>query len=398
MTSAAEPLTGSPISKADEEAFLVFHANNQTVPYRWAKHFLRRHADVEDVEQETWAQLWALWLTGARPHSPALLKHVAACRAKDQLKLNSHREQHNIVTPVLPARADPFDTAQAVENRDLLRRLLVAVPSEDQLIVYMRAAWDMPLSAIASYFGVAPRTIRRRHDQAMTKMRAAARDTMRSVAPVFLALRRCLAGIRRASMALPGAMAWGVFVATVMVLPEGGAVLTDRTAPSIADAVLPNREDAQALALVAAVVQHVVNRGTETLPRLVAKLGGYVELAWLLGEPPWTLFAFTSPRRETNARLALADSPVPVATASDLDDPAGPIWLPVHHDPAARVRLGHLTTRTTPGPAVRPLLDALAEPGSRAARGRLSRAEAAGGPPPRPDDPDGRGALRYGYV
>jgi hypothetical protein len=153
------------------------------------------------------------------------------------------------------------------------------------------------------------------------------------------------------------------------------------------------RDDA---ATVAFAVEY--DRGTETLGRLTGKLGGYVELAWLFGHPPWTLFAFTSSRRETNARLALADAPVPVATASDLDDPAGPVWLPVHHDPTARVRLAHLTTRTTPGPAVRPLLDALAEPGSRAARGRLSRAESSGLAPPHPADPDGREAQRYGFV
>lgn len=58
------------------------------------------------------------------------------------------------------------------------------------------------------------------------------------------------------------------------------------------------------------------DRGTETLGRLRAKLDGYERFERERGETAWVLFAFTSPRREANARAALADATVPVATAS----------------------------------------------------------------------------------
>jgi hypothetical protein len=146
---------------------------------------------------------------------------------------------------------------------------------------------------------------------------------------------------------------------------------------------------------VACAVEY--DRGTEPLARLTAKLPGYVELAWLLGAPPWTLFAFGSPRREANARAALAGAPVPVATAHDLADPAGPVWLPVDASPALRLRLAGLA-HAAPAPAVRPLLDALAVRGARAARRRLSLAESRGGTPPHPEDPDGGAAFRTAFA
>ena len=140
------------------------------------------------------------------------------------------------------------------------------------------------------------------------------------------------------------------------------------------------------------------DRGTETLARLDDKMPGYVELAWLFGTPPWTLFAFPSPRRERSARRVLAAAPVPVATASAVTDPAGPVWAPVDNDDADRLRLAALALRTDLPPPVRPLLAALAAPGSRAARRRTGRDEQDGGLPPSPTDPDGRDGAREAFI
>jgi hypothetical protein len=73
-----------------------------------------------------------------------------------------------------------------------------------------------------------------------------------------------------------------------------------------------------------------LDNGTESLDRLAGKLPGYADLAVVLGASPWVLFAFPSPRREAEARDALARAPVPVATAvvSPRGSPAGTLWLP----------------------------------------------------------------------
>jgi hypothetical protein len=86
------------------------------------------------------------------------------------------------------------------------------------------------------------------------------------------------------------------------------------------------------------------DNGTENLDRLAGKLPGYADLVTALGEPPWVLFAFQSPRREATARVALARSPVPVATAvlASRQSPADSIWLPVG-GLAQRLHLGELT-------------------------------------------------------
>ena len=141
------------------------------------------------------------------------------------------------------------------------------------------------------------------------------------------------------------------------------------------------------------------DRGTEVLGRVAGKIPGYVELAWLLGAPPWTLFAFPSARREANARDALAGAAVPVATAYDVTDPSGPVWLPLDGpDGAGRVRLADLGALCPASSNVSRLLADLAEPGSRERRGRTALSEAGGAPPPTPTDPDGRGESEGRYA
>jgi hypothetical protein len=70
--------------------------------------------------------------------------------------------------------------------------------------------------------------------------------------------------------------------------------------------------------------------GTERVERLAGKLPGYGDLAAVLGNAAWVLFAFPTPRRENAARSSLK-APVPVATAvlGQGESPAGPVWLPL---------------------------------------------------------------------
>jgi len=85
------------------------------------------------------------------------------------------------------------------------------------------------------------------------------------------------------------------------------------------------------------------DNGTERLERLAAKLDGYANLAAAAGHPNWVLFSLPSPRRERDARRALAQRGVPVATASREPGtaPDAAIWLPVRRH-GARLRLAQL--------------------------------------------------------
>lgn len=95
------------------------------------------------------------------------------------------------------------------------------------------------------------------------------------------------------------------------------------------------------------------DRGTETLGRLVDKLGGYEKFEDHRGVSAWVLFGFTSPRRERTARGALADATVPIATAvlTAGTDPHDAVWLPLNaaHD---SLRLAALADAPKPPEAV----------------------------------------------
>ena len=110
--------------------------------------------------------------------------------------------------------------------------------------------------------------------------------------------------------------------------------------------------------------------GTERLARLAAKLTGYAALAQAAGAATWVAFAFTSPRREAEARRVLTHPAVAVATASLAGGPgpAGAVWLPVGR----------------PGATRRHLVD-LGPPGATAGHpGRTGGQPDSAGPGPRP--------------
>jgi Replication-relaxation len=90
--------------------------------------------------------------------------------------------------------------------------------------------------------------------------------------------------------------------------------------------------------------------GTEHPPVLASKLNGYqvlaAGLAWHGQICPLLLFCFGSPRREQDARRALASTwqaaDLRIATASidpRLTSPAGPVWLPLLNHAGRQARL-----------------------------------------------------------
>lgn len=91
------------------------------------------------------------------------------------------------------------------------------------------------------------------------------------------------------------------------------------------------------------------DRGTETGSRLRDKLIGYYQVLRGLERPVTVLFCFRTARREANARRALAETPVPVATAAPAPNktPNGPIWLPIGYE-TIRLRLVDLANLETP--------------------------------------------------
>jgi hypothetical protein len=111
--------------------------------------------------------------------------------------------------------------------------------------------------------------------------------------------------------------------------------------------------------------------GSEDLPRLIAKLAGYADLAARTGIATPVLFWLPTPRREAALRARLAGPPphgtrdaasaaqipgVPVATAApgtSRSGPAGPAWLPAG-TAGPRLRVAQLAPPGTPSPAPGP--------------------------------------------
>jgi hypothetical protein len=95
------------------------------------------------------------------------------------------------------------------------------------------------------------------------------------------------------------------------------------------------------------------DRSTEPLSRLADKLPGYEKLRLALDNDfYWLIFVFRSERREAGARAALANAPVPVATAAlrPTQPPCGAIWAPIGQS-GERLRLIDLATPHRPSTA-----------------------------------------------
>jgi hypothetical protein len=91
-----------------------------------------------------------------------------------------------------------------------------------------------------------------------------------------------------------------------------------------------------------------IDRGTETLDRLLGKITSYTQLQHHRHQRTPVLFQLPSPRRERALHALLDHPPVPVATTTQplaAADPSGPIWLPApphHHDRVPLIELGGL--------------------------------------------------------
>jgi hypothetical protein len=82
--------------------------------------------------------------------------------------------------------------------------------------------------------------------------------------------------------------------------------------------------------------------GSENLPRVVGKLGGYAALTDRTQITTPVLFWFPTPAREDAFRERLPGNGVPVATASPrAGPPGGAVWLPAGHT-GPRRRIGEL--------------------------------------------------------
>lgn len=79
--------------------------------------------------------------------------------------------------------------------------------------------------------------------------------------------------------------------------------------------------------------------GSEPLHQLKSKLADYADLAHTTGTTIPVLFWLPTPTRETNARAAFRNSPIPVATASPQpgnSDPADHLWQTISNDQPRR--------------------------------------------------------------
>lgn len=92
-----------------------------------------------------------------------------------------------------------------------------------------------------------------------------------------------------------------------------------------------------------------VDRGTETLDRLAAKLDRYADLEHARGVTTWVLFAFDSARRQANASRVLGRAGVPVATAVLAAGvaPTSAVWTPLgQREPCRLIELAGMPKPT----------------------------------------------------
>jgi RNA polymerase sigma-70 factor (ECF subfamily) len=120
---------------------------------RTAFRILGQAADAEDAVQQAFLDAFRIHQKGRVGNWPALLRHLAACRALDILR---RRNFDGMLGPELQAVPDSHPEAVAVarERATLLREALAELPEREAQVFSLRYFGDLANPEIASALGI----------------------------------------------------------------------------------------------------------------------------------------------------------------------------------------------------------------------------------------------------
>lgn len=142
--------------------------------YGLAVRTLGRSPEAEDVVQEAFLALWrqAARLDPSRSVRSYLLT-IVHNKAVDRLRHRSRRPEVGLdrEAPMAREAADPVEFAEALENRELVRRALSELPEEQRSAVEMAYFGGLTASEVADRLRVPVGTVKSRLRLALMHMR-----------------------------------------------------------------------------------------------------------------------------------------------------------------------------------------------------------------------------------
>lgn len=157
MAQANDLVSMGRLQSGDRKAFADLYDRHGPLMYGVALRILRNRADVEDVVQEAWVQVWNRCdsYDPIRGSVAAWLVTIARSRALDRLRRHSARDraEADVQSEPLPLPANPEETTAHGKLRDELGRALAELDPKQRQVLEIAYFEGLSQSQIATRLG-----------------------------------------------------------------------------------------------------------------------------------------------------------------------------------------------------------------------------------------------------
>lgn len=172
MTGTAEAGAESALARAragDEAAFAELVRRHQAMVYSIAWHYLRHRDVAEEVAQDTFLHLFRnLGNLESDAHLESWLRRVAVHRSIDQTRRARYRPRTGLECAPEPAQSSPPPDPWL---RDLLARLVAALPGRARMMVILRYQEGLEPGEIANLLTLPVGTVKSGLHRALALLR-----------------------------------------------------------------------------------------------------------------------------------------------------------------------------------------------------------------------------------